>query len=102
LKNDEESLRSEHVNKGDKTMSKRMKRIFVILSLVLIFSIAMASLGIAYAGGVRGLGLLGICFFFTMGVIVILAQVIPAGILFLSMIKSIFSSSRRDELPVRV
>ncbi len=42
-------------------MSKQMKKIFVILSLVLIFSIAMTSLGIAYAGGVRGIGLLGIC-----------------------------------------
>jgi len=83
-------------------MSRQMKRIFIILSLVLVFSIAMTSLGIAYAGGVRGIGLLGICFFFTMGVIVILAQVIPAGILFSAMIKSIFSSSRRDEMPVRV
>jgi len=83
-------------------MSRQMKRIFVILSLVLVFSIAMTSLGIAYTGGVRGTGLLGICFFLTMGVIVILAQVIPAGILFSSMIKSVFSSSRSDEMPVRV
>ena len=83
-------------------MSRQMKRIFVILSLVLIFSIAMASLGIAYAGGVRGIGLSGISFFLTMGVIIILAQVIPAGILFSSMIKSIFSSSRSNEMPVRV
>jgi hypothetical protein len=91
-----------NVIKGDKTMSRQMKRIFVILILILIFSIALTSLGIAYAGGVRGVGLLGICFFFTMGVIVILAQAIPAGILFSFMIKSIFSSSRRDEMPVRV
>jgi len=83
-------------------MAKRTKRILVILSLVLIFSVAMTSLGIAYAGGVRGIGLLGICFFFTMGAIVILAQAIPAGILFSAMIKSIFSSSRGDEMPVRV
>jgi len=83
-------------------MSRQMKRIFVILSLVLVFSIAMTSLGIAYAGGVRGIGLLGICFFFTMGVIVILAQTIPAGILLSSMIKSVFSSSRGNEMPVHV
>ena len=83
-------------------MSRQMKRIFIILSLVLVFSIAMTSLGIAYAGGVRGIGLLGISFFFTMGAIVILAQAIPAGILLSAMIKSIFSSSRGDEMPVRV
>jgi hypothetical protein len=40
-------------------MSKKMKKILVVLSLALIFSIALFSLGIAYAGGVRGVGLLG-------------------------------------------
>ncbi len=78
-----------------------MKKILAILSLVLIFAIAMTSFGIAYGKGVRGLGLLGITFFFTMGVIVVLAQVIPAGILFVLMIRSAFSGSRRAELPAR-
>ena len=63
-------------------MSKMTKKIFIILSLVLIFSIAISSFGIAYAGGVRGIGLLGISFFFTVGIVIVLAQVIPAGILF--------------------
>jgi hypothetical protein len=57
-------------------MSKMTKKIFVILSLVLIFSIAISSFGIAYAGGVRGMGLLGISFFLTVGIVIVLAQVI--------------------------
>ena len=82
-------------------MSKRMKKIVTILSLVLIFAIAMTSFGITYAKGVRGLGLLGITFFFSAGVIIILAQVIPAGIVFALMIRSAFSGSRREEMPAR-
>jgi len=34
-------------------MSHQMKKILIILSLTLVLSIALASLGIAYAGGVR-------------------------------------------------
>ena len=83
-------------------MSNKMKRILIILSLILISSIAMTSLGIAYAGGVRGIGLLGISFFLTAGVVVVLAQLIPAGILASAMVKSFFSSIRKDEMPVRV
>ena len=79
-----------------------MRNILVLLSLLLIFAIALVSLGIAYAGGVRGIGLLGVCFFFTVGVIVVLAQLIPAGILFSSFIGTAFSSSRREEMPIRV
>ena len=82
-------------------MSKMTKKILVILSLVLIFSIAISSFGIAYAGGVRGIGLLGISFFLTVGIVIILAQVIPAGILLISMVNSVFSSFRRNELPIR-
>jgi len=82
-------------------MSKMTKKIFVILSLVLIFSIAISSFGIAYAGGVRGIGLLGISFFLTVGIVIVLAQVIPAGILLISMVNSVFSSFRRNELPIR-
>ena len=38
-------------------MSEKMKKILIILSLVFILSIALASFGIGYAGGVRGVGL---------------------------------------------
>jgi hypothetical protein len=79
----------------------KFQKIFVILSLVLIMSIALFSLGIAYAGGVRGIGLLGGCFFLTFGVITVLAQVIPAAILFSSFIKAVFSSTRKNELAIR-
>ena len=83
-------------------MPEKMKEIVLILSLGLIFSIAMVSLGIAYAGGIRGIGLLGVWFFMTFGIAVVLAQAIPAGILLSSFIAAAFSSSRRDEMPVRV
>jgi hypothetical protein len=82
-------------------MSGKMKNILILLSLILILAIALVSLGIAYAGGIRGIGLLGVCFFFTSGVIVILAQLVPAGILFSSFIGTGFSSLRRGEMPIR-
>jgi hypothetical protein len=69
---------------------------------VLITAIAFFSLGIAYAGGIRGIGLLGIWFFLTFGIIVVLAQLIPAGILLSSFIGTSFSSLRRNEMPIRV
>ena len=78
-----------------------MKNILILLSLILILAIALVSLGIAYAGGIRGIGLLGVCFFFTGGVIVVLAQLVPAGILFSSFIGTTFSSFRRGEVPLR-
>jgi hypothetical protein len=82
-------------------MSQKMKKILIILSLVFIFSISLASLGIGYAGGVRGMGLLGVCFFLTFGILVILAQLIPAGILLSSFIATGFTSFRRSEMPIR-
>jgi len=82
-------------------MSAKMKKILVILSLTLILSIGVFSLGIAYAGGVRGIGLLGVWFFLTFGIIIVLAQLIPAGILFSSFIGTAFSSFRKDEMPIR-
>jgi hypothetical protein len=83
-------------------MSKSMKKILTILSLALILAIAMGSLGVAYAGGIRGIGLLGVWFFLTFGIIVVLAQVIPAGILLSSLVVSTLSSDRREEAPVGV
>ncbi len=78
------------------------KKIFIILSLVLVMSIALVSTGIAYAGGVRGIGLLGVCFFVTFGIVVVLAQLIPAGILLSSFIGTAFSPFRKAEVPIRV
>ena len=77
------------------------KRIFIILCIVLVISIGLVSMGIAYAGGVRGMGLLGVLFFLTFGIIVVLAQIIPAGILLSSFIGEIFSPSRKTEAPIR-
>jgi hypothetical protein len=83
-------------------MSAKMKKVLAILSLVLIMSITLFSLGIAYKGGVRGIGLLGIMFFFTFGIIVVLAQLIPAGILLSSIIGATISPTRKSEVPVSV
>ena len=83
-------------------MSLKMKKILAILSLVLIMSITLFSFVIAYKGGVRGIGLVGVMFFFTFGVIVILAQLIPAGILLSSFIGAAISPTRRSEIPIRV
>jgi hypothetical protein len=77
------------------------KKIFIILSLVLLMSIALVSMGIACAGGVRGIGLLGVLFFLTFGIIVVLAQLIPAAILLSSFVGTAFSFLRKSELPIR-
>ena len=82
-------------------MSKKMKKILAILSLVLIFSIVMTSFGIAYVKGVRGIGLLGISFFFTAAVVIVLAQLIPAGVVFVLMIRYALSSIGSNEMPAR-
>jgi hypothetical protein len=82
-------------------MPEKMKKILIVLSLTLVLAIALVSLGIAYAGGVRGVGLLGVWFFLTFGIIVVLAQLIPAGILFSSLIGTAFSSFRKGEMPIR-
>ncbi|NWG03917.1 MAG: hypothetical protein HXY44_13785 [Syntrophaceae bacterium] len=82
-------------------MSEKMKKILTIMSLVLIMSIALFSLGIAYKGGIRGIGLIGVIFFLTFGIIVILAQLIPAGILISSLISVISSPTRKSEVAIR-
>jgi len=82
-------------------MFDKMEKILIILSLALVGAIALFSLGIAYAGGIRGIGLLGVWFFLTFGIIVVLAQLIPAGILFSTFIGTAFSSFRKGEMPIR-
>jgi hypothetical protein len=82
-------------------MSKSMKKILAILSLVLVLAIALGSVGVAYAGGIRGIGLLGVWFFLTFGILIVLAQLIPAGILLTSLIGSVFTPYRRAEIPIR-
>jgi len=83
------------------TVYWKIEKILLILSLAFVLSIVLASLGIAYAGGIRGIGLLGGCFFLTFGIIIVLAQIIPAGILFSSLIGTAFSSSRNTEIPIQ-
>ncbi len=82
-------------------MSEKMKKIIIILSLTFILAIAIVSLGIAYAGGIRGIGALGVWFFITFGIIIVLAQLIPAGILLSSFIGTAFSSFRKGEMSIR-
>jgi hypothetical protein len=78
-----------------------LKKIFIIVSLVLVMAIALVSMGIAYVGGVRGIGLLGVLFFLTFGIVVVLAQLIPAAILLSALIGAVVSPSRRAEVPIR-
>jgi hypothetical protein len=82
-------------------MSGKMKRVVVLLASVLVLRVALFSLGIGYAGGVRGNGLIGVCFFLTGGVVVVLAQLVPAGILISSFVGTAFSSFRKGEIPIR-
>ena len=83
-------------------MSLKMKKILTVLGVILIVSISLFSLGIAYKGGVRGIGLVGVMFFFTFGVIVVLAQLIPASILISSFIGAATSRARKSEIPIPV
>jgi hypothetical protein len=82
-------------------MPSRAKKILAILSLTLIAAIGLFSLGIAYAGGIRGIGLVGVWFFLTFGIVIVLAQLIPAGILLSSFIGTAFSSFKKEEMPIR-
>jgi hypothetical protein len=81
-------------------MFPNMKKIMAILGLVFVLSVVLASLGIAFAGGIRGAGLLGVCFFLTFGILVVLAQLVPAGILLSAIVGTPFSSSRKGKIPV--
>ena len=78
------------------------KKILIILSSVFVMSTVAARMGIAYAGGVRGIGLLGVLLFLTFGILVVLAQLIPAGILLCAFIGTPVSPTRKAEIPVRV
>jgi hypothetical protein len=81
-------------------MSDNMKKILIIMSLVFVLCVSIVSLGIAYVGGIRGVGLLGVWFFLTFGIVVVLAQAIPAGILLVSFVGTVFSSPRRNAMSV--
>ena len=80
---------------------KTNHKILATLALVLICSIMLTSFGIGYAGGVRGVGLAGICFFLTFGILVALAQMIPAAILLASLVGTSVSMIRKREIPIR-
>ena len=82
-------------------MSKSSKKILIILGLTYIISVALFSLGIAYFRGIKGLGYLGVWFFLTFGILVVLAQVIPACFLIVSVIRAFHSPSGKHELPAR-
>lgn len=83
-------------------MNKKIRKILIVLCLNLMVAVSLFSLGIAFIGGVRGIGLLGIWFFLTFGIFIVLAQLIPASILLASFVGTIFSSFRRGEMPIRI
>jgi hypothetical protein len=82
-------------------MSKANKKILIILSLTYVFSVTLFSLGIAYYKGIKGMGYLGVWFFLTFGIIVVLAQLIPACLLIVSVIRVFYSHSGKHELPAQ-
>ncbi len=81
-------------------MSWKMKKILIMIGLTWVVSISITSVAIAYAGGVRGPGLLGVWFFLTSGIVIILAQLIPAVIILSSFIGAATSSHRKGEVPI--
>ena len=83
-------------------MSKNTQKILLTLTLVFVLSVMFTSFGIAYSAGVRGVGLLGVSFLFTCGIIIVLAQLIPAGLLLSAFVGTTFSSLRKGEMPIRV
>lgn len=83
-------------------MGRELKKVGGLLSFMLVVGISLFSLGIAHGGGIRGVGLLGMWFFYTFGIVVVLAQVIPAAIVLFSFIAKHSSPMRREEKPVPV
>jgi len=93
----EKALRGE-----EKVMSWRMRKILMMIGLTWILSISIGLVAIAYAGGLRGIGLLGVWFLFSSGMVIILAQLIPMVILLSSFIGTVSSSHRKHEVPIPV
>jgi hypothetical protein len=79
-------------------MGSRVK-ILITMCWVFVLSIVLVISGIAYAGGMRGGAILGTCFFFTLGIAVVLAQAIPAIILSASLTGTVFSSRKKTCIP---
>ncbi len=82
-------------------MDEKAGKIILILSSALVLAIALTSLGIAYVGGMRGIELATVCFFLTSGIVVVLAQVMPAGILLGSLAGAAISLVRSIEVSIR-
>jgi hypothetical protein len=80
-------------------MPSQTKKILAILGLTLIAAIGLFSLGIAYAGGVRGIGLLGVWFFLTFGIVIVLAQLIRQASFFPPSLERLSLLSERKRCP---
>jgi hypothetical protein len=57
------------------------ERILFILCSVWISTVALTSAGIAYSGGIRGVELTAVSLLLTFGITVLIAQLMPWGIL---------------------
>ncbi len=78
------------------------QKILIVLSMALILSVACAALGIGYAGGMRGTQLMAVSLLFTLGIVAIMVQLVPAVILLSSYASIAISLVRKVEIPVRV
>jgi len=75
------------------------ERILFILCSVWISTVALTSAGIAYSGGIRGVELTAVTLLLTFGITVLIAQVIPRGILlspFAGMVLSFLKKTNVD------
>lgn len=73
-------------------------KIISVLTLCLVSMFSIFSLVISYLGGVKGVGLIGVWFFMTFGMIVVLGQIIPAMILVFSFIKAIYGGRHQEQV----
>jgi hypothetical protein len=77
------------------------ERILLILSSVWISTVALTFAGIAYSGGIRGVELAALTLFLTLGIAVLIAQLILGGILLSPFAGMVLSFLRKTGVTVR-
>ena len=77
------------------------ERFLFILCSVWISTVALTSAGIAYSGGIRGVELAGVTLLLTLGITVLIAQLIPGGILLSPFAGMILSFLKKTNVTVQ-
>lgn len=76
-------------------LSRKSKKLLITLGIVLLILLTFVSLTIAYTMNIKGSGPLGVWFLLTFGVVIVLAQLIPACFLFSGLVNSAYSMFRK-------